>query len=118
MAGQDIEGMRPHAVCRAGLERTFSDVTVCTFKLRTLESLYRGNATEASAWVYYIPTATMAILCYRYVVIVYNITRRGLACVAYPYLGAMREPENRDRRGEINSHVFFISHTLLILTLN
>ena len=40
---------------------------------------------------------------------IYNITRRGLACVAYPYLGAMRRPDCGDRRGGINSHVFFIS---------
>gem|GEM_PF-6375919 len=39
----------------------------------------------------------------------YNITRRGLACVAYPWKEAMREPDCRDRRGGINSHVFFIS---------
>ena len=39
----------------------------------------------------------------------YNITRRGLACVAYPCKEAMREPDIRDRRGGINSHVFFIS---------
>ena len=38
----------------------------------------------------------------------YNITWRGLACVAYPYLGAMRRPEHRDRRGGTNSHVFFL----------
>jgi hypothetical protein len=41
------------------------------------------------------------------VLYLYNITWRGLACVAYPYLGAMRRPEHRDRRGGINSHVFF-----------
>lgn len=39
----------------------------------------------------------------------YNITRRGLACVAYPCEKAMRRPEFWDRRGGINSHVFFIS---------
>ena len=36
----------------------------------------------------------------------YNITWRGLACVAYPWKGAMREPDIRDRRGGKNSHVF------------
>jgi hypothetical protein len=41
----------------------------------------------------------------------YNITRRGLACVAYPCKGAMRRPEFRDRRGGTNSHVFFYFHT-------
>ena len=40
---------------------------------------------------------------------IYNTTRRGLACVAYPYLGAMRRPDCKDRRGGTNSHVFFIS---------
>ena len=52
------------------------------------------------------------------VLYLYNITWRGLACVAYPYLGAMRRPEHRDRRGGINSHVFFISKILIVLTLN
>ena len=42
----------------------------------------------------------------------YNITRRGLACVAYPYDGAMREPDYRDRRGGTISHVFFVSINL------
>ena len=52
--------------------------------------------------------------------VMYNITRRGLACVAYPYLEAMREPDDRDRHGGIDSHVFFISHhfIIIILTLN
>ena len=47
----------------------------------------------------------------------YNFTRRGLACVAYPYMGAMREPEYRDRRGGTNSHVFFVSR-LKIISIN
>ena len=38
------------------------------------------------------------------------ITRRGQAFVAYPQVGAMREPDIRDRRGEkLYSHVFFCS---------
>ena len=50
---------------------------------------------------------------------IYNITRRGLACVAYPYLGAMRRPDCGDRRGGINSHVFFISNKITnCITLN
>ena len=49
----------------------------------------------------------------------YNFTRRGLACVAYPYMGAMREPEYRGRHGGINSHVFFISNKITnCITLN
>ena len=58
-----------------------------------------------------------AVRCYHCILVVnvfaglYNVTRRGLACVAYPYMGAMREPEYRDRRGETNSHVFFCFHT-------
>ncbi len=37
------------------------------------------------------------------------ITRRGQAFVAYPQVGAMREPDIRDRRGEkLYSHVFFL----------
>ena len=102
-------------------ERTFSDVTICMFKLRNFDSKYRCNATEASAWVYYMPT----VLCYNCIisysigVSYHNITWRGLACVAYPYLGAMRRPEHRDRRGGTNSHVFFYFHNLTdLLTLN
>ena len=45
----------------------------------------------------------------------YSITRRGLACVAYPWKGAMRRPECRDRHGGTDSHVFFISTTKLII---
>ncbi len=44
----------------------------------------------------------------------YNITRRGLAYVAYPYLEAMRRPDCEDERGGIYSHVFFVS-TFLIM---
>ena len=42
---------------------------------------------------------------------IYNTTRRGLACVAYPYLGAMRRPDCRDKREGTNSHVFFCFQT-------
>ena len=41
--------------------------------------------------------------------LIYIITRRGLACVAYPCEKAMRRPEFWDRHGGTNSHVFFIS---------
>ena len=68
-------------------ERTFSDVTICAVKLRNFEPNHRCNATEASAWVYYMPT----VLCYNCILsysigvsYLYNITWRGLACVAYP----------------------------------
>ena len=40
--------------------------------------------------------------------LLYNITRRGLACVAYSYGEAMREPDDRDRHGGFDSHVFLI----------
>ena len=42
-------------------------------------------------------------------VVVYIISLDvGRLYVAYPYLGAMREPDCRDRRGEkLYSHVFF-----------
>ena len=34
----------------------------------------------------------------------------GRLCVAYPYIEAMRQPEHRDKHGEIHySHVFFVS---------
>ena len=46
---------------------------------------------------------------------VYIIAWRGLACVAYPCLGAMRRPEVRDGREVRISHAFFVS---IILKLN
>ena len=55
-AGQDIDGTETTAACKARLGKTFSDVTICKFKLRKLVTSYRCNATEASAWVYYMPT--------------------------------------------------------------
>ena len=55
-AGQDIDGTETAAACKARLGKTFSDVTICKFKLRKLVTSYRCNATEASAWVYYMPT--------------------------------------------------------------
>ena len=55
-------------------ERTFPDVTICMFKLRNFDSKYRCNATEASAWVYYIPTA----LNYNYILKNYGV-RAGLS---------------------------------------
>jgi hypothetical protein len=48
----------------------------------------------------------------------YNITRRGQAYVAYPYLGAMRRPDCGDRHGGTNSHVFFISKPIVMWMLN
>ena len=33
----------------------FLNVTICAVKLRNFESKYRCNATEAFAWVCYIP---------------------------------------------------------------
>ena len=70
------------------------------FKLRNFESKYSGNATEAPVWVYYTPSRIMLLphKGKRRGGEVYNITRRGQAFVAYPYLGAMREPDDRDRR--------------------
>ena len=114
-AGQDIDGTETTATCKARLGKTFSDVTICKFKLRKLETSYRCNATEASAWVYYMPTAHFHILSMwpHEPVEWYNITWRGLACVAYLYEGAMRRPELRDKRGGTNSHVFFVSETLI-----
>jgi len=38
---------------------------------------------------------------------VFISSKRGLSFVAYPYQGAMREPECWDRRRETYSHVFF-----------
>ena len=46
----------------------------------------------------------MAVVC------VYISLGVGRLCVAYPYIEAMRQPEHRDKHGEIHySHVFFVS---------
>ena len=112
-AGQDIDGIQRPKKPLVGLgqrERTFSDVTVCKFKLRKLESTYRGNATEASARGDYIPVGLCRDCIFTTKVCAeYIIARRGLACVAYLYVGAMRRPEFRDKHGEIDSYAFFIS---------
>ena len=81
-------------------ERRFRTLQSAYFKLRKLETSYRCNATEASAWVYYKPTAHFHILSMwsHEPVEWYNITWRGLACVAYLYEGAMRRPEDGDKR--------------------
>ena len=39
-----------------------------------------------------------------------NTFRRGQACVAYPYIGAMRRPELWDGHVGTYSHVFFLFH--------
>ena len=49
------------------------------------------------------------------VMYLYNITWRGLACVAYPYLGAMRRPEHRDRRGGTTPTSFLFPKFCLII---
>ena len=44
------------------------------------------------------------------VVYVYISLGVGRLCVAYPYIEAMRQPDSRDKHGEIHySHVFFVS---------
>lgn len=89
----------------------FLNVTICKFKLRKLETKCRCNATGASARVYYTRTTcgiSLSEMC-AIVPVYYNTTRRGLACVAYPYLGAMRRPELEDRRGEFTPTPFFVS---------
>ena len=57
-AGQNKHRWNPEAentVCKdSRRERTFSDVIICVVKLSNFETCHRGNATEASAWVYYI----------------------------------------------------------------
>ena len=64
-AGQDIVGTpEVNEACyraeQTNGKRTFSDVTICNLKLSKFESSYRCNATETSAWVYYIPTYHIA----------------------------------------------------------
>ena len=104
-------------VCKDSRQkRTFSERYLSVqVKLRNFESKYSGNATKRSRGC----IISRLFRCYHYILMVsvcaelYNVTRRGLACVAYPYLGAMRRPDCRERRGGINSHVFFISKNLI-----
>ena len=42
----------------------------------------------------------------------------GRLYVAYPFLGAMRRPDFRDRHGETFSHVFFVSMVFLAVVKN
>lgn len=54
--------MTEYAVCRAGQRKeAFTDVILCKFKLRKLESMYRGNAT-IDAYV----GELYSIACYKY----------------------------------------------------
>jgi hypothetical protein len=39
----------------------------------------------------------------------------GRLYVAYPFLGAMQEPDSRDKRGGTYSHVFFVSISLSVV---
>ena len=106
---KDIDGTleADEAICRAGRGER---------RLRTLHSVSSNFATlilrtevmqrKASARVNYIPIVAM-YYCIAYHGI--NITRRGLACVAYPCEGAMRRPELRDEREVRISHAFFVS---------
>jgi hypothetical protein len=51
------------------------------------------------------------------VVYIYRSTWAGFY-VAYPYEGAMRRPDFRDRHGETFSHVFFVSMVFLAVVKN
>ena len=46
------------------------------------------------------------------------ITRRGLACVAYPYLEAMRRPDCRDKREETTPTPFYFHTQKMLFSLN
>ena len=49
---------------------------------------------------------------------VYISSRRGAFQVAYPFLGAMRRPEIRDKRRERHySHVFFVPNSLAVFEM-
>ena len=51
----------------------------------------------------------------RFVVCVYMSAGVGRLNVAYPFLGAMRRPDLRDRRGEIQTPTsFFVSISLAV----
>lgn len=51
----EIQRPRKPLVRSADERRTFSNVTVCEFKLRKLDTMHSGNATERPRGVYYIP---------------------------------------------------------------
>lgn len=89
----------------------FRTLPVCAVKSRKFESFHSGNATKRSRGCIISCRFVAIIISWWFYVCaeLYNITRRGLACVAYPWKEAMREPDCRDRRGGTNSHVFFIS---------
>ena len=111
--GDDILliGSRHQAVCRASLEKdVFERYLSVLVKSRKFESKDSGNATETFAWVIFIST-----LCTLFVGVYWRMyilsSDVGRLYVAYPFLGAMREPDCRDRRGEKHySHVFFCIH--------
>ena len=88
----------------------FRTLLFCAVKLRNFDSVHSGNATKRSRGCI-ISQLLVAIIVFRWSTptLNYIITRRGLACVAYPCTEAMRRPDSWDRRGGTNSHVFFIS---------
>ena len=93
----------------------FLNVIICVVKLRNFDSVHRGNATDRSRRCI---ISNESLLLNKLGVILSclnDTTRRGLACVAYPCTGAMRRPDYGDRRGGINSHVFFVSPILIIV---
>ena len=106
---KDIDGTleADEAICRAGRGgKAFTDVTFCEFKLRNFDSSHRGNATESVCEGELYPDCSYVLL---YSLSRYYITRRGLTCVAYPCVGAMRRPDNGDGRKVRISHAFFVS---------
>ena len=128
-----IDGTRHRAVCRASLERTFSKRYLSVLvKSSKFESSYSGDATEAFAWVILCPCAWFPFIyiirCtplggYLCVYVYLGLSGRsvyisldvGRLYVAYPYEGAMLEPDSRDRRGERHTPTsFFVSIILAV----
>ena len=117
-AGQNKHRWNPEAentVCKdSRRERTFSE-RYLSVNSNFANLNFRTAVMQRSVRVGVLYPGCSLLSVYILVVYVcaelYNITRRGLACVAYPCKEAMREPDIRDRRGGTNSHVFFYFHT-------
>lgn len=124
-AGQNKHRWNPEAentVCKDSQgERTFSERYLSVMSnLANLNLCTAVMQRSVRVGVLY-PGQFVAIIIFWWLASMpnYIITRRGLACVAYPCKEAMREPDIRDRRGGTNSHVFFYFQTLnSVLTLN
>ena len=97
-------------------EGRFRTLLSVIFKLRNFDPLHRCNATEASAWVYYIPTShyplNNKVWCFVVLIILLGV---GWLALLILEVGAMRRPEDGDRHGETTptSFLFLIAKTII-----